>query len=448
MSRVFISAGHGGLEGGRRDPGAVAGGTTEAQEMILLREQVVSVLRPRGIETLTVPEDLSLRESIAWINARGRVGDVAIELHADAATNPDVRGASVFYLANNLDRKRHAELILMDLLRAVPQLRNRGAKPDTTSFVGTLAFCRQVLIPSLLMEVGFLTNPEDRALIINQRRPMALGIANGLTAWVQGFPQPVTTAPTYPVIDIQVNGTVYGEKGIIVNGNSFIPIDLADRLNIDLTKNINIRLLQYQGVVYVKAGDLREYNISIGWDKDSRTVLLRSVLQICPGQIEKIMSRGNTSQVQMIMFLKANNEDGLNQFPDIAQLYREEASREGVNHDIAFSQMCLETGFLLFGGDVKPSYNNFAGLGAIAPGVQAATFPSARIGVRAHIQHLKAYASLEPLVGELVDPRFRFVTRGVAPTLPQLSGRWAADPNYGIKILSIVRRLYESAELI
>lgn len=448
MSRVFLSAGHGGIEGGRTDPGAVAGGTTEAQQMILLRDQIVSILRSRGIEVLSVPDTLGLRESIAWINARARPGDVALEIHADASANPSVRGASVFYIANNAERKRHAEIILLELLRAVPQLRSRGAKPDTTAGVGSLGFCRQVIIPSLLMEVGFLTNPEDRTILINQRRQIAQGIANGLTAWVRGFPQQEPEEPTFPVIDIKVNGQVYGEQGILVNSNAYVPIDLADRLNIDLTQNANIRLFQYRGVVYVKAVDLRDYSISVGWEADTRTVILRSILQVCPGQIDRIMSYGNTSQVQMIMFLKANNEDALNLFPDIATLYREEASIEGVNYDIAFCQMCLETGFLRFGGDLQPSYNNFAGLGAVAPGVEPASFPSARIGVRAHVQHLKAYASLEPLVLELVDPRFRFVTRGIAPQVQQLSGRWAADPDYGAKIMALVRRLYESAGLL
>ena len=110
--------------------------------------------------------------------------------------------------------------------------------------------------------------------------------------------------------------------------------------------------------------------------------------------------------------------------------------------------MCVETSFLRFGGDVKASQNNFAGIGAIGGDAAGAAFPSARIGVRAQIQHLKAYASKEPLVQELVDPRFRFVSRNSAVLVDQLSGRWAADPNYGKKIIAMIRRLYESAKLL
>ena len=157
------------------------------------------------------------------------------------------------------------------------------------------------------------------------------------------------------------------------------------------------------------------------------------------------MSAGNTSEVQLQLFLRNNNENSLVKFPDLPKLYREEASLEGVNYDVAFCQMCVETGFLRFGGDIKPEQNNFAGLGTIGGGTDTAIFENARIGVRAHIQHLKAYASLEPLVNEVVDPRFRFVTRGIAPLIDQLSGRWSADLQYGEKIKAMLKRLYESA---
>lgn len=444
MGRIFISAGHGG-----GDAGAIAGGTTEAQEMILLRDQILPELRSRGFEVLSVPDNLTSRQSISWINARDRTGDIALEIHADAFNNPGTRGACVFHIANNTERKSQAEMLLLALLRRVPQLPSRGAKPDTATGVGRLAFCRDTTIPSMLMEVGFLTNPDDRFLIQNRRRDIALGIADGLAAWsraIGGGGNPQTT--TYPPINININNQTYAEKGVLINSNAYIPIDLVDRLGVNLTNAPNVRRVQYRGVVYVKAIELRDFNISIAWDNNSRTVSLRSILQVCVGQIDKIMANGNASEVQLMMFLKANNENALAQFPDLPKLYREEAAIEGVNHDVAFCQMCVETGFLRFGSDISPSQNNFASLGTVGGGSEGASFPSARIGVRAHIQHLKAYASLEPLVQELVDPRFRFVTRGVAPLVDQLSGRWAADLKYGSRILATVRRLYEASGLL
>jgi hypothetical protein len=61
------------------------------------------------------------------------------------------------------------------------------------------------------------------------------------------------------------------------------------------------------------------------------------------------------------------------------------------------------------------------------------------------VQHLKAYASTEPFVQAIVDPRLNSIRRGIAPSLNQLSGRWAPDPQYHLRTLSMLRRLYESA---
>lgn len=451
MGRIFLSAGHGGFENGVRDPGTIAGGTTESKEMILIRDLIVGELRSRAVEVLSVPDDLSQVQTIDWINARSRTGDRALEIQATGASNPSVRGATTYYIATNEERKADAELLTRALLRRVPQLPNRGAKSDATTGLGRLIFCRWIVVPSLLMEIGYLTNPEDRTLIQNRRRDIAIGIADGLIAWVKSTtlpPTPTPLPPSYPPINININGQIYGERGILINGNAYIPIDLVDRLGVDLSQQPRVNRVNYKNVVYVKAIELRDYNISVTWDNPNRAVVLRSNLKICPGNIDRIMGPGVTSEVQLMMFLKSDNPNGLTVFPDIAKLYREEGSIEGVNYDIAFCQMCLETNFLRFGGDIKPSQNNFAALGAVGGASESASFPSARLGVRAHIQHLKAYASTEPLVLELVDPRFRFVTRGIAPLVDSLSGRWAADVQYGAKIMGLIRRLYESTGLM
>lgn len=86
-------------------------------------------------------------------------------------------------------------------------------------------------------------------------------------------------------------------------------------------------------------------------------------------------------------------------------------------------------------------------------GSESATFGSARLGVRAHIQHLKAYGSKDGIYPEskIVDPRFRFVAPGSAPTVEQLTERWSArkyDPPYGTKILNTLKSLYKSINLL
>ena len=165
-----------------------------------------------------------------------------------------------------------------------------------------------------------------------------------------------------------------------------------------------------------------------------------------------IMGGGIINADSLSAFLIQNNPEVSPSYVQILSgFYIDEAAFEGVNHDIAFVQMCLETGFLSFGGLVTPDQNNFAGLGATGlPDSEGnpekgLIFADPRTGVRAQIQHLKAYGSTEPLNGESVNPRFRFVRRGCSPTIEGLAGTWAADKQYAVKINAILQRLYEFA---
>ena len=398
-----------------------------------------------------MPDDLSNEQTLNWINTRCRPDDVALEIHGGAASSPGARGASVFYIPNNEVRQSHAELLLLALVRRLPQLPSRGARPDTDTGIGSLSFTRRLACPSLFMEVAYLTNPDDLGLIQNRRRDISLGIADGMASWSRAVASSTGgDVQSFPTCNISVNGGLYGEKGIIINNNAYVPIDLADQLGIDIANDPNVRRVRYRGVVYVKAIDLRQFNVSVGWDATTRTVILKSmnVLPICEDRLERIMGRGITSDIQRLMFIKSNNESATEPYKDLPRYYREEGQIEGVDYDIAFCQMCLETDFLRFSGSLRPEDNNFGGIGATESSTGGVSFNDPRIGVRAHIQHLKAYGSTEPLVQEVVDPRFQFVRRGVAPLVQQLSGRWDPDQQYGDKILAIMRRLYESAGIL
>jgi hypothetical protein len=160
-----------------------------------------------------------------------------------------------------------------------------------------------------------------------------------------------------------------------------------------------------------------------------------------------IMGTGKSSLTTLAKFLETHNPGiSNNRAREIAHIYIQESDKEGVNYDVAFSQMCLETGFLKYGGSVKPQQNNFCGLGVASDGSHGLSFPSVRVGIRAHIQHLKAYATKASLKNPIVDTRFRFVKRGSIKTIDQLSGKWASDKYYSRKILSLMNRLYEEKQ--
>ncbi len=156
-----------------------------------------------------------------------------------------------------------------------------------------------------------------------------------------------------------------------------------------------------------------------------------------------IVGDGKMSFKKLSFFLeKYNPKLSKRKARRIAKIYIEESKKENINWDVAFTQMCLETGYLTFGGDVKPGQNNFSGLGVVSKGVYGNSYSSIRLGIRAHIQHLKAYASFDKINGKIIDNRFRFVKRGCVKKLNDLSGTWAMDKNYGKKIKSLLHRLY------
>lgn len=134
----------------------------------------------------------------------------------------------------------------------------------------------------------------------------------------------------------------------------------------------------------------------------------------------------------------------------LAGIYIEEGDAEGVTGDVAFVQSVVETGWFRFSGSVPASFNNFAGIGATDTNPSPAQFPDARTGVRAQIQHLRAYAdpsattcTVPPLRNPCVDPRFHLVTpKGRAPTWNQFgNGNWATAPTYATTILTLYSEL-------
>ena len=124
---------------------------------------------------------------------------------------------------------------------------------------------------------------------------------------------------------------------------------------------------------------------------------------------------------------------------EFCKILYEEASFEGVCPEVLYAQGIKETGYLRFGNLVQANQCNFGGVGATGPGNPGYTFSSVREGLRVQTQHLKAYATTEPLNNPCIDPRFNLVSRGCAPKTTDLNGRWAVPgKGYGEGLNAIV----------
>ena len=165
--------------------------------------------------------------------------------------------------------------------------------------------------------------------------------------------------------------------------------------------------------------------------------------------LTKIMGSSVVTVEQMVAYIKAKNPSVAQSVIDLLPYYISEGKAEGVRGDIAFAQSCLETGNFKFEDTaVTLAQNNFCGMGVTSKGKTGNSFDTPQLGIRAQIQHLKAYASTEALANACIDPRYRYVTKGSAEYVEWLGQKenpngkgWATGKGYGDKIIRILNAL-------
>lgn len=165
----------------------------------------------------------------------------------------------------------------------------------------------------------------------------------------------------------------------------------------------------------------------------------------------RIMGSAGVTAVQMAAMYQASGKvypasvyqtKGAADIQTFCQIVYDECITEGVKPEVIFAQICHETAYLQFGGQIKVAQCNFGGLGATDDGTSGGTFKDVRTGVRAQVQHMKAYASTDPLVNYCVDPRFSYVNRGNAEYVQQLGkGNWATDTAYAVKLMNYINKM-------
>lgn len=190
--------------------------------------------------------------------------------------------------------------------------------------------------------------------------------------------------------------------------------------------------------------------MDVKWDVTSRSVLITSMSEKTTPADEKanyqsisILGESVVSSDELRRLALGKNPNA----PDLADLYIKIGKEYGIRGDIAFCQAAKETGWWKYGGLVQPDQNNYCGLSAtgsaatdnedlrgadpsrvrFVEGRHGAFFDSPATGVEAHIQHLYAYASTDPLpAGKvLLSPRFALVNRGNSVNWEDLGGKWA-----------------------
>lgn len=136
----------------------------------------VRLSRPTPTTSLGTSNSTSLRARVDDANAWG--ADYFISLHTNASENTGASGSEGFAFNRDSTAFSFGRTVLEQMTR-VTGLRNRGMSVRTNLYV-----LRRTRMPAILLELGFITNPGDAALMSENPELFAQGIYNGILAYL------------------------------------------------------------------------------------------------------------------------------------------------------------------------------------------------------------------------------------------------------------------------
>jgi N-acetylmuramoyl-L-alanine amidase len=162
---ILLDAGHG--LGNRRpnlyDPGAVGSGTTEHEVVREVVTQTLIRLLARKVAAKAAPGGSLALVRIPWARKTLRATDVLISIHMNAGGGT---GTEVLHAEDRPELIPRAARLSAAIAKGLG-LRNRGAKPDTESFVGHVGLLHASdVAQSFMAEMGFMDDQEDVAVVI------------------------------------------------------------------------------------------------------------------------------------------------------------------------------------------------------------------------------------------------------------------------------------------
>ena len=421
--------------------------------------------------------------------------DILVSIHQNSGSS-SAYGAEVYYPNRNYKPAIGAsgevvadsiqkELVSLGLSNRGTKIRNTAngstyADGSYSDYYGIIRNSKNLGVPAIIVEHAFLSNASDyNNFLSSDSKLQKLGIADatgiakafGLSKgkWVD-----TENGRMYQFGD----GTYVRNQQIVLSGSvnqRCFYFDENGYLVKGIFQNKNNKVWYYAdeetGGIRTEAGFVtwkgNKYYVTPGgavaintqiklndtlysFDSSGKLVKEERVGVLISGQSEASIDA-------MVNFYKKSNKKypqeiyasrGAINIEEFCRIYDEEATAEGIKVEVAFCQAMKETGWLQFGGDVKASQCNFAGIGATGGGASGASFKDVRTGVRAQIQHLKAYANTLSLNNACVDPRFKYVKRGSAPYVEWLGKNlnpngvgWAPAADYGISIVQMMNKL-------
>lgn len=185
---IIIDPGHGG-----KDPGKVGtAGSLEKElnlKIALYLKDILEKQDMKVIMTRTEDNDLSktstnfkisdMKERVALI--RKNNADLVISIHQNSYTSADIYGAQCFYHTNSTEGKKLAATIQNQIITSTNQTKIREIKGNNDYYL-----LKHSSIPTVIVECGFLSNPQEEQLLLTDeyQRKMAWAIHLGVLQYL------------------------------------------------------------------------------------------------------------------------------------------------------------------------------------------------------------------------------------------------------------------------
>lgn len=176
MTKIVIDAGHGG-----KDPGAIGpAGTKEKDVALAIAKKVAALLKSAGIDAqLTRDSDVFVELNTRANKANAAKANYFVSIHCNSATSPQAHGTETYCYAKGAEGEKLAANVQRALIKEL-KLADRGVK------TANYAVLRETRMPAILVELAFISNPKEEALLRNElfQDLAAKAIAEGICEYL------------------------------------------------------------------------------------------------------------------------------------------------------------------------------------------------------------------------------------------------------------------------
>jgi hypothetical protein len=420
--RILVQAGH----VAPREPGFEGGTGT-------IREQELTKALQRRLLALFEADDRFEPVGCPGDVPDGITVDAALYLHGDGADSKAASGYSFGFPVHPVNEKLAG--LIDEEFQTIP-----GHPPHhSDNYTGGLREYygyKRVSSPGpeVLVEHGFLTNPDEQRWIFKNLDQIA-------TAEYRAVCRYFELAPTGHVKKLAAAAgfTVIGEK----NGERrVIKRTLEPGRAVDKLKDWGARVIT-----------VRQNRTPIQPTGPVEKEKPRPDGALTPAAALVAAPRATRAQLEAFLLSGPHGSYQENAVRNIAHLYDETARAGGLDPLLVVAQLVLETGHLTSEWS-QPPRRNPAGIGVTGEPGKGISFPDWKSAVAAHVGRLLAYALPK---GTGTDEQKRLVEEalgwrplpdhlcGAAPTLSGLAGIWAADPEYATKLVRVANEIRGTA---